>query len=269
MDVRDLFKTLVSLSNLNNAKIADKADVKRPNLYTWLGGKPQALSEGNIESLFNMLGVIRGRLSPEIVYRWQVDFDVDNLKNALQHFVNQEVLNQAEIYFLEIDGYDEADSRKYNLIHIPQSTGGISILIAAATNQTVGFPIKTAKLGFGKDGQTVRISREQWANWWNVDVLSSINFWTEFSLYVSKSNSKTTSSINPQDVDQLATFEKIIIDKTAENAGLKAIIRSLLRELRIANPKNTLLNHENRDLIYREFFEHELSKMGKDSEPEI
>ena len=264
MDLRDLFKILISFSNLNAAKIADLAGVKRPNLYTWQSGKSQALSEGNIESIFNILGVIKGKLSSEIVYRWKIDFDEAQLKNVLQQFVNQQILNQSEIYFIEIDGYTETDSKKYSLIHIPHSTGAISILISGSTNQSVGFPIKSTKLGFGKDCQKVNISSEQWANWWSVDVLSSINFWTEFSLYLSNSNMNATSSNELQDVDQVAAFKNIIIEKTAENAGLRAIIRSLMRELGVLKPNHQLLKKENRNLIYKEFYEHENSKIRKD-----
>ncbi|HOY70279.1 MAG TPA: hypothetical protein PL131_10965 [Methylotenera sp.] len=262
--MRDLFKTLVSLSNFNAAKIADLAGVKRPNLYTWQGGKTQALSDGNIESLFNILGIIKGKLSPEIVYRWQVDFEVDNLKSVLKHFVSQDFLNQAVIYFIEIDGYNETESKKHNLIQIPQPTGNLTILISAENRQAVGFPVKSAKLGFGKDSEKVNISSEQWLNWWDATLLSSTQFWTEFSLYLKTFNSESNTYNDQQDIDQLNAYQSIITEKTAENAGLKAIVRSLLRELRIVNPKNTLLNHENRDLIYREFYEHELSKMRKD-----
>ena len=62
MDNKEIFKILTHLSGLNNATIADLAGVKRPNLYSWLGGKTQAMSDENIEKLFNVLGVYKGCL---------------------------------------------------------------------------------------------------------------------------------------------------------------------------------------------------------------
>ena len=264
MEVRDLFKALANFSTFNNAAIADSAGVKRPNLYSWLGGKSQSMSEDNIEKLFNILGVKKGKLSSEIVYRWQLeDSEASHIKDVLKHFLNQEYLNNAEIHFIEIEGYEAKQVAKHNLIRIPIGTHeGITILVTSNNKLNVGFPIKSSKLGFGQDKQKITVNLDQWFRWMESDTLSSAEFWIEASFYISAQHVVSTSVLN-DDIDIKISYENQLIEKIAENAGLRAIIRSLIRELRLLKPKHVLLNQDNRDLIYKEYFQHEISKIRK------
>lgn len=264
MDKKEIFKILTHLSGLNNATIADLAGVKRPNLYSWLGGKTQAMSDENIEKLFNVLGVYKGKLSSEIVYRWQADADLQNIKAVLTHFLEQNVLDKADINFIEIEGYETTLQEKYNLIHIPGAKDSLTILLANNSPQQISFPVKSSKLGFGKDNKRISISIDQWSRWWGADNLSSSAFWIEASLYLS-SQTKNVQVNDELDIDLLTTYQSQLVQNTAENAGLRAIIRALLRELRNLKPKHKLLDKANRDVIFNEFYAHEIDKLRKSS----
>ena len=78
------------------------------------------------------------------------------------------------------------------------------------------------------------------------------------------SETKNARVIDELDIDLLTTYQSQLVQHTAENAGLRAIIRALLRELRDLKPKHKLLDKANRDVIYHEFYEHELSKIRKE-----
>lgn len=61
-------------------------------------------------------------------------------------------------------------------------------------------------------------------------------------------------------VDNRDQFQRIAIERRANDAGLRAVIRFLLGELRKTQPNHPLLDKKNRDRIFDEFHKQEMAK---------
>lgn len=61
-------------------------------------------------------------------------------------------------------------------------------------------------------------------------------------------------------VDDRDGLQKIAIERRANDAGLRAVIRFLLGELRKTQPNHPLLDKKNRDRIFDEFHKQEMAK---------
>lgn len=77
-ELRDIAIDLFELTGLSQRDVATRAGVHRPNLSTWLSGKPHQLSEANQFAVLDVLGWNYGRLATGCVHVWQVGqvFDV-------------------------------------------------------------------------------------------------------------------------------------------------------------------------------------------------
>lgn len=64
-------------------------------------------------------------------------------------------------------------------------------------------------------------------------------------------------------VDKKEELERIAIERRANDAGLRAVIRYLLAELRKTQPNHPLLDKKNRDRIFEEFHKQEMDKILK------
>ena len=254
----DLFNCLVSLSGMNNAKVADLAGINRPNLYAWLSGKSQIMSKEREEKLLAALGVVDGKLSGNIVHRWRVDADAINIRAALNHLENKEYLDAAEIIFVKTDESASGKIELYNLIEIPRPDGKLTILASFNKPLKNEYPINSTKLKFGHNGKNIVIWADLWARWWNKDELSKQEFWSDAPNCLVIENVDTKQI---DDKDLIASYENTILENKAEDAGLRAIIRSLLNELRKVKPESKLLDPSERADIYNEFYKNEKNKL--------
>lgn len=253
----DLFKCLVSLSGMNNAQVADMVGINRPNLYTWLSGKSQVMSKEREEKLLSVLGVYKGKLSGNIVHRWRVGENLENIRTALTLLETKENLDTAEIYFVKTDASATGKIELFNLMVIPRREDEVTILVTLEKPLSTEYPIKKTKLTLGKDCQIIDIWADLWYRWWNKEELTSEEFWSEAS-HIIETKKDTPEKI--VDIDLIASYENQISINKAEDAGLRAIIRGLLNELRKVAPKSKLLDQSERAKIYQEYYDHEINK---------
>ena len=81
----------------------------------------------------------------------------------------------------------------------------------------------------------------------------SIDYWYEYA--VSLSNN-VNGIINAKDAN-----ERVLIERRCINAGLRAVIRELLKDIRAKDPNNKLLDKKYRDRIFAEFEQEEMKKV--------
>lgn len=93
-----------------------------------------------------------------------------------------------------------------------------------------------------------------------------IQYWYEVALNLEERAYKL--------LDHSNKARNMAAERRAINAGLKAVVRSLLRDLEKADPKNPLLIKENRDRIFNEWSQEEEKKilkirkdLGENAEP--
>lgn len=257
---QDLFKKLITITGSTNATIADRARVKRPNLYNWLSGKPQVMSHERVEQLFETLGIRHGKLSSSVVHRWYADKDSSNIRTLLTQFETPNSLNTLEIYFVKINDGSVGQSELFNLIRIPRLDENIFILVTSEKPLIAEYPVKSTKLGFGIDQHTIELWSDQWSRWWRDEGLSPEELWQTIK---SKLNMNTGSSVEqPIDMDLIAKYEQQILIHKAEDAGLRAIIRDLLKELRNKVPESKLLDASERLKIYNDSYMNEMEKFN-------
>lgn len=258
MNTQKLFKELVKLHGLNNAKVADLSGVKRPNLYNWLSGKSQVMSKEREDNLLKVLGVFNGKLMTDVVHRWHADKDLSNIKTTLSLLEDPVNLNDTEIYFVKTDASATGQAELFSLLRIPRGAEFLTIMVSYEKPLSTEYPVKAAKLGFGNDLKIINIYSDKWYGWWNKEILSFKEFWSEASAYINTSGIDKTEVSN--DKDLIATYETTIRENKAVDAGLRAIIRALLNELRIKAPESTLLKASVRKIEYYKEYENEKEK---------
>jgi len=258
MNTQQLFKELVKLLGLNNAKVADLAGVKRPNLYNWLSGKSQVMSKEREDNLLKVIGVINGKLATEIVHRWNSDKDLSNIKTILNQLEDAQDLKQTEIYFVKTDASATGQVELFSLLRIPRASEFVTILVSYEKPLSTEYPVKSAKLGFGNDMKTINVWSDVWYGWWNKETLTMKDFMFEASAYINTtSTDQTEQSV---DKDLIARYENTIRECKAVDAGLRAVIRALLNELRLKAPGSPFLNASVRMKEYLAEYDKEIKK---------
>ena len=86
---------------------------------------------------------------------------------------------------------------------------------------------------------------------------ATIDFWYEYALGL-KENAKGL-------VESKNEMQRIALERRAINAGLRAVIRDLLKVLRETNPNHPLLDKKNRDRLFAEFEKAEMGKALQDT----
>ena len=74
-DLRQIATDLLTLTGWSIGDLARVAELHRPNLVSWLGGKPQVMSEQKQLKACETLGWHYGRLRRDVVHRWVVGND--------------------------------------------------------------------------------------------------------------------------------------------------------------------------------------------------
>ena len=119
-------------------------------------------------------------------------------------------------------------------------------------------------MGFGKVAGKLTIPLEKWIGWWKAKELSAKEFRKDLSLIISKSDLSDATNNDLENHNFEATIKKYN-DSENTNAGLRAIIRELLKTLREAAPDNGLLIKENRDRIFNDYCRAEEKKLNDNS----
>jgi hypothetical protein len=86
---------------------------------------------------------------------------------------------------------------------------------------------------------------------------ATIDFWYEYALGL-KAGMKDLIEVKDE-------AQRIYLERRAINAGLRAVIRDLLKVLRETSPNHPLLDKKNRDRIFAEFEKAEMSKALQDT----
>ena len=86
---------------------------------------------------------------------------------------------------------------------------------------------------------------------------ANIDFWYKYALGLKEGVKGLIA-----DKDQA---QRIYLERRAINAGLRAVIRDLLKVLRETNPNHPLLDKKNRDRIFAEFEKAEMGKALQDT----
>ena len=264
IDYQPLARVLMELLEVNPTMIASEVGIGRTNIYSWLKGKQRTLSEQSVAKLMECLGISADKLSRKIVHRWRAN-SVESVKLCLDALFPSGKLASTEIIQVNCDS-----SGYFNILRIPDSElGDTTIMVSPASQLSTGTLISSRTLGFGRDMKGIELDISQWNKWWNIrPLLTAHEFWLTAEPFLNLKVKPTFQGKEDESVDpQLlkTSYEKVIIEKTAENAGLRAIIRSVLRELRAKDPGNEWLNDDRRKWIYDEFYRQEMEKFHNPS----
>lgn len=259
-----LAKTLIQLSNTKGVKIAEAAGIKNPNFYNWMANKPKALSENAVEKLFSVLGVTNGQLNANTLHRWyESDHDAENINQTLTQLINLQEYQNTEIFHVR-----SIDNKLFNLLKLSNDKHSILILCFNTLPRTNEYPINAKKIGFGKDiFLSSPIPSEIYAKWMHVTLNLEIqSFIHDASIYLPDLNLPKLNTLTSfQSINTAGDFKEVseeINILKATNEGFKAIIRELLKELRIHSPDNKFHIDSERKAIFEAIYNHELEKLS-------
>ena len=85
-DLRQITTDLLTLTGWSIGDLARVAELHRPNLVSWLGGKPQVMSEYKQLKACETLGWHYGRLRRDVVHRWVVGNDFELCRAMLLRY---------------------------------------------------------------------------------------------------------------------------------------------------------------------------------------
>lgn len=82
-DLQKIASALLELTGTSIAELARKAELHRPNLVSWLGGKDHVLAPANQLKACDILGWRDGRLRRNCIHRWGIENDIAFLSGAI------------------------------------------------------------------------------------------------------------------------------------------------------------------------------------------
>ena len=85
-DLRQITTDLLTLTGWSIGDLARVAELHRPNLVSWLGSKPQVMSEYKQLKACETLGWHYGRLRRDVVHRWVVGNDFELCRAMLMRY---------------------------------------------------------------------------------------------------------------------------------------------------------------------------------------
>ena len=85
-DLRQITTDLLTLTGWSIGDLARVAELHRPNLVSWLGSKPQVMSEYKQLKACETLGWHYGRLRRDVVHRWVVGNDFELCRAMLLRY---------------------------------------------------------------------------------------------------------------------------------------------------------------------------------------
>lgn len=159
--LRGIALDLMALTGLPQTEIALRAQVHRPNLVSWLGGKDHVLSEQKQLAVCAALGWREGGLERESVHRWIVGEDFAPLKRMLE----AEARRHAEIGFVQGEGRELGSGAAVLLADTRRVRSLILVhrLLAAEALPRIG----AESIGVGRSLHSVlHVTREQKEKVW-------------------------------------------------------------------------------------------------------
>ncbi len=269
MKQQDLFKHLIKFNDMTVAHLANISKLSRPNIYAWLNEKPKIISQERETEMMRYLGLEDGKLSTKIVHKWNIDPSARLFKELLIHFYGNDILKKVIVNFVN------TGSRLCNIVRIPfMNTNHLQqeviLLLMCKDPLSRGYPFDIKKLGFGISGDDRYIADWQWDKWWEDELCKPQTFNVEYGILTHHKNEANNSQdfvIGNTDeatnyVELKLSFKNQLIEKAADNAGLRALIRALLNEISQLNNKSKWLDKKNRDLIYDENYKSEFDKLS-------
>ena len=85
-DLRQITTDLLTLTGWSIGDLARVAELHRPNLVSWLGSKPQVMSEYKQLKACETLGWHYGRLRQDVVHRWVIGNDFELCRAMLLRY---------------------------------------------------------------------------------------------------------------------------------------------------------------------------------------
>ena len=85
-ELRQITTDLLTLTGWSIGDLARVAELHRPNLVSWLGSKPQVMSEYKQLKACETLGWHYGRLRRDVVHRWMVGNDFELCRAMLMRY---------------------------------------------------------------------------------------------------------------------------------------------------------------------------------------
>ena len=85
-DLRQIATDLLTLTGWSIGDLARVAELHRPNLVSWLGGKRQVMAEAKQLKALETLGWHYGRLRRDVVHRWVIGSDFSLCRTVLLRY---------------------------------------------------------------------------------------------------------------------------------------------------------------------------------------
>lgn len=271
MKQQDLFKHLIKFNDMTVAHLANISKLSRPNIYAWLNEKPKIISQERETEMMRYLGLEEGKPSTKIVHKWNIDPQAKVFKELLVYFYGNDILQKVEV------NYVNTGSRLCNVVRIPINSANtdnlppeVIILLMCKDPLSRGYPFDIKKIGFGINGDDLYIADWQWDKWWEDELCKPHTFNVEYGILTNHINETSDlQDLEIESTDEVTnyvelklSFKKQMIEKTADNAGLRGLIRVLLNEISELNSKSKWLDKKNRDLIYEDNYKSEFDKLS-------
>lgn len=271
MKQQDLFRHLIKFKDITVAHLANLSKVSRPNIYAWLNEKPKIISQEREIDMMRYLGLEDGTPSTNIVHKWNIDPSAKLFKALLVHFYGNDLSQILVISFIN------TGNGLFNVVRIPTQKPGatgiieeVVILVSCNDPLSRGYPVNNDKLDISCKGRDIYVSEWQWNKWWEDDLLIPQTFNMEYGILIenayTSANQQDKHNGSAEDVESYValklSYKKQMIEKTAENAGLRAIIRGFMRDLKERKIDSEFLDKKRRDITYKEFYDAEFEKLN-------
>ena len=250
-----LVKALIDLTNLSVSKTAEAVGIQRTNLSAWLNGKQNVFSDQRVEKVLNHLGVntlgdsatgVRFcDLDSVHVHKWYLA-EPDHLTTVLETTLSVEELQALEVFQVNTKPHG-----MFNLIRTSGVNGDVYIILCHKESGQNAYPLPN-DFQFGKLIGSIDLPVQKWIGWLKTKELLTSDFRTEINSHIFARPNEVSGSLN--------TGSNSSKESKSHDAGLRAVIRSLLAELRNLDPDNRLLVKTHRDEIYNSVYLQELNK---------
>lgn len=267
----ELCAWLIALSGLTRAEIARATGNNPANLSQWLQGRSKMLSEERQQRVLEWLGIRNGKLDASNVHRWKVGNDFTALRGVLQATETPATLKSVSIHQVDTDHSHNARSPVLLAIPRPESP---TIILIERPSSAGRHPLRldSASLGIGSNGNDLQIAPSHLLG--NNDSLPTSTLLRAVHIEISDTGRGKALANKDGKQHEIATSDQLLLDKEriitilgqdirdlrCHEAGLRGVIRAMLKALRELDAKHPLLDKANRDKIYQEYYLNDLDK---------
>lgn len=229
------------------------------------------LSVERQERMLNWLGLDNGKLSPLMVHLWEVGNDFSPLRELLNAVETANTLSDMSIH--QVDGQQSHSPSSPVLMRIPRQ--GKPVLILIQRSSKAGrrpLKVNATTLGLGINGAEIFIpdalvegashdaGTDSLRGHIDKEIIKLIPGAKDSHQNETPGNAALADEILMEKEAIIASLRQDIHDLKRHEAGLRAIIRECLKELRQLNVDSPLLNDDVRQQIYNEYSQHETEK---------